>query len=140
MTKANTTHGKSDQSIRKTEKQGSWNDEDPRAGLGLSSPLSRAETEREKAGIVDDTPNTDEGDEINPRLETPASPGQYRSGVDDPGNPNKKNPGHTNAAHNTPGHQRKDQPGRQNTAQPGQAQSQSYPGIAGKKARALIEN
>jgi hypothetical protein len=56
------------------------------------------------------TPKQDpeKGNELNPRLKEPASPGLYLSGMDEPGKPTKKNPGHTNPSHNTPGHVRQD--------------------------------
>ncbi|MFW7343691.1 hypothetical protein V0R37_19360 [Pollutimonas sp. H1-120] len=88
------------------------------------------------------TPSQDpeQGNEIDPRLKEPASPGQYRSGIDEPGKPSKKNPGHANPAHNTPGHARQDEPGQQDPGQPSQGRTQSYPGIKGPKARALEED
>lgn len=82
----------------------------------------------------------EQGNEIDPRLKEPTSPGQYRSGIDGPGAPARKNPGHANPAHNTPGHNRRDEPGQQDPGKPSQGQTQSYPGIKGSKVRALEEN
>lgn len=79
----------------------------------------------------------EQGNEIDPRLKEPYGPEGYRSGIDDPGAPTKKNPGHANPAHNTPGQMRQDQSGQQDLGQPGQGQTQSYPGIKGPKAREL---
>jgi hypothetical protein len=84
--------------------------------------------------------NPEQGNEIDPRLKEPASPGQYRSGIDGPGESSKKNPGHTNPAHNTPGHDRQDEPGQQDKGHPGQGQTQSYPGIKGPEAHALQQD
>jgi hypothetical protein len=82
----------------------------------------------------------EKGNDIDPRQKEPASPGQYRSGIDGPGTPSKKNPGHTNPAHNTPGHARQDEPGQQDPGQPGQGRTQSYPGTKGPAAQALQED
>ncbi len=82
----------------------------------------------------------EEGNDMDPRRKEPVSPGQYRSGIDEPGTPTRKNPGHTNPAHNTPGHIRQNQPDQAKLKQPGLEQSQSYPGIMGRKARALKED
>ncbi|UYO92335.1 hypothetical protein [Pollutimonas sp. M17] len=84
--------------------------------------------------------DAEQGNEIDPRLKEPASPGQYRSGIDGPGESTSKNPGHANPAHNTPGHERQDEPGQHDPGQPSQGQTQSYPGIKGGKARALAED
>lgn len=82
----------------------------------------------------------EKGNEIDPRQKEPYGPEGYRSGIDDPGSPTSKNPGHTNPSHNTPGHIRQDQPGQQDAGQPGQDQTQSYPGIKGPKARDLQQD
>lgn len=79
----------------------------------------------------------EQGNEINPSLKEPYGPAGFRSGMDDPGPPTKKNPGHTNPSHNTPGHVRQDQVGQQEPGEPGQGETQSYPGIKGPKARDL---
>ena len=79
----------------------------------------------------------EQGNKTDPRLKEPYGPEGYRSGIDDPGAPTKKNPGHTNPAHNTPGQMRQDESGQQDLGQPGQGQTQSYPGIKGPKAREL---
>lgn len=84
--------------------------------------------------------NPEAGNATEPQRKEPASPGQYRSGIDQPGAPSKKNPGHANPAHNTPGDTRQDKPGQQEHPQPGQGRSQSYPGIEGRKTRQLKEN
>ncbi len=80
------------------------------------------------------------GNKIDPRLKEPYGPEGYRSGIDDPGHPTKKNPGHTNPTHNAPGHIRQNQPGQQDPGHPGQGQTQSYPGIKGAKARELQQD
>lgn len=80
---------------------------------------------------------SEQGDDLDARLNEPYGPGQYRSGIDGPGEPAKKNPGHTNPAHNTPGHERGDRPDRSPAR--GEVQPPSYPGIRGPKARRLAE-
>jgi len=79
----------------------------------------------------------EQGDDMDARLHEPYGPGQYRSGIDGPGQPTKKNPGHTNPAHNTPSHERGDKPARPEPR--GQTQPPSYPGIMGPKARELTQ-
>jgi len=79
-----------------------------------------------------------QSDDMDARRKEPYGPGQYRSGVDEPGEPTKKNPGHNNPSHNTPGHERGDKPDRPEP--PGQAQPPSYPGIMGPKARKLTQD
>ena len=79
-----------------------------------------------------------QNDDPDARLNEPYGPGQYRSGVDRPGQPTSKNPGHTSPAHNTPGHERADPPDRAVSSE--QKQPSNYPGIMGPKARALKEN
>ena len=76
----------------------------------------------------------EKGNEIDPRQKEPIGPGGDRAGIDQPGAVTSKNPGHTNPSHNTPGHTRQDEPGQQELGQPGQAQTQSYPGVKGPKA------
>ncbi|MGB3288094.1 MAG: hypothetical protein WBA83_02340 [Burkholderiaceae bacterium] len=82
----------------------------------------------------------EQGNAVDPRNKEPAGPGQYLSGVDEPGRPSKKNPGQANPAHNTPGQIRRDEPGQHDTGLPEQAQTQSYPGIKGPKTHALEED
>jgi len=82
----------------------------------------------------------EQGNNVDPRLKEPYGPEGYRSGIDEPGSPTRNNPGHTNPAHNTPGQVRQDQPGQQDLGQPGQAQTQSYPGIKGPEARDLEQD
>lgn len=79
----------------------------------------------------------EQGNEVDPRLKEPYGPEGYRSGIDEPGSSSSKNPGQANPAHNTPGRIRQDQPGQHDLGEPGQAQTQSYPGIKGPKAREL---
>lgn len=81
--------------------------------------------------------NPEQGNEIDPIQREPIGPGGDHAGIDKPGAPTKKNPGHTNPSHNTPGHVRRDQPRQQEQGQPGQEQTQSYPGIKGPKTREL---
>lgn len=101
---------------------------DPRAELGLKKPTPES---------------SEQGDDLDARLNEPYGPGQYRSGIDEPGEPTKKNPGHNNPRHNTPGHDRHDKPVGEETpaaTSPGQDQTASYPGLKGPKARELAQN
>lgn len=107
-------------------------EQDPRSELGLKSPLKNAPAPAQQ--------DPEKGNDIDPRLKEPAGPGQYRSGMDDPDHPAKSNPGQANPAHNTPGHIRRDQPGQHDQGHPAQKKTQSYPGIMGRKARALKEH
>jgi hypothetical protein len=82
----------------------------------------------------------EQGNEIDPRRREPIGPDGERGGIDDLDAPSNKNPGHTNPSHNTPGHVRQDQPGQHDTGEPGQGQTQSYPGIRGPKVKALEQD
>lgn len=80
----------------------------------------------------------EQGDDLDARLNEPYGPGQYRSGVESPEQPSKKNPGHTNPAHNTPGHERGDKPSRADDST-SNIESASYPGIPGSETRRMKE-
>src|SRR5690606_12027454 len=81
--------------------------------------------------------NPEQDNAINPRLKEPIGPGGDRGGVDEPGSSASKNPGQTNPAHNTPRHVREDHARQHDLGQPGQGQTQSYPGVKGPKAHEL---
>lgn len=98
---------------------------DPRAELGLKSPISES---------------SEQGDDLKARQNEPYGPGQYRSGIDKPGEPTKKNPGHTNPQHNTPGRERHDKPDAVDDVASDQAGPAHYPGIRGAEAQDLAQH
>lgn len=80
------------------------------------------------------------GNDTEPGLKKDYRPGGHRSDIHNPDQAVEENPGQANPAHNTPGHIRKDEPGQHDKGHPGQARTQSYPGIKGPDARALEED
>lgn len=110
-------------------------DEQKITGIPDDPELERAPVDVEHPARQD--PET--GNDVDPGQKEPAGPGRYSSGIDDPDHPTERNPGHANPAHNTPGHVRRDQPGQSDQGHPAQGKTQTYPGIMGRKARALKE-
>ncbi len=96
--------------------------------------------EQDKKAARPSQTNPEQGNEVDPRQKEPYGPGGDRGGIDDPGSPAKKNPGQTNPAHNTPSRMRQDQAGQQDLGQPGQDQTQSYPGTKGPKTHDLQQD
>jgi len=107
-------------------------DFDPRAELGLQRPTEAAG--RREAFDKQTRLNREE---TEAQRKEPFGPGQYRSGIDEPGEPTKKNAGHTSPQHNTPGLQRHDGPS--SAKPPIRADMGSYPGVMGPKARELTQ-
>lgn len=101
-------------------------------------PHTKAKTSSQPKSAQEDGREfpSEQGDDLDARLNEPYGPGQYRSGIESPEQPSKKNPGHTNPAHNTPGHERGDKPqqARQSTAG---GEHASYPGIEGEETRRM---
>jgi|GEM_PF-4982895 len=104
------------------------------------APHTEADSKQQPKTALEDGREfpSEQGDDLDARLNEPYGPGQYRSGVESPGQPSKKNPGHTNPAHNTPGHERGDKPHRaKDTGHRGE--HASYPGIQGAETRRMKE-